>query len=119
MDGILERVQSAGLIVKLTDEGRLLVGGDLTDTQTAFVSKHRDEILHELRAETVLRDFVDLVRATGACDHQILFSHYEIRAELDDEAAEDLLTTTREVRQAWATAIATRIARARLGPEAS
>ena len=45
MDGVLERVRSAGFIVKLTDDGRLLVGGELTDTQADFVREHRDEIL--------------------------------------------------------------------------
>jgi hypothetical protein len=69
----------------------------------------------EIQRELVLRNFVDLVRITAACDHHILLHRDHIRRELDEQSAEDLLTAMREQRQAWASAIASRLARRRIG----
>lgn len=70
----------------------------------------------EISTDAVLRAFVDLVRATAACDHQLLFTRGAIRNELDDQSTVDLLTATCEAKQAWAASIAQRLARRRIDP---
>lgn len=66
--------------------------------------------------ETALAAFIDLIRAEGACAHGLLFHPDDIRRELDEQSGHDLLNSTREHRQAWARAIAARLARRRIGP---
>lgn len=63
-----------------------------------------------------LQAFTDLVRLTAACEHHVLLHRDEIAAQLEDADAADLANTTREARQAWAVALAKRLARARIDP---
>jgi hypothetical protein len=76
------------------------------------VRQHKPDI----RRELVLRNFIDLVRITAACDHHILLHRDHIAAQLDADDIAELLTTTREFRQSWASAIASRLADARISP---
>lgn len=71
--------------------------------------------LMELVPEAVaaLESFVDLVRVTAACDHQILLHRDEIEHELDDADVRELLNTDRLERQSWAALLAYRLSMAR------
>jgi hypothetical protein len=61
-------------------------------------------------AQATLQNFIDLVRITAACEHGRLLYRRDIELALDTDDAADPLNTTREQRQAWAAAIAHRLA---------
>lgn len=65
----------------------------------------------EIHPDKVLLDFIDLVRATAACDHQRLLHRRQIAAELDANDLAELRANTREDRQAWAALLAYRLTR--------
>jgi hypothetical protein len=70
----------------------------------------QDGALPNISSDATLQAFIQLVRATAACDHQTMLHPDEIAAELDAVAAADLASATRETRQSWAAAIAQRLA---------
>jgi hypothetical protein len=112
--GLLHEFEKTGYRFRLDGEQVMVRGPQrlLDDEHVARLRDHKPEIKRKL----ALRDFVDLVRHTGAGDHRLLFSRGEIMAALDLDAAADLLTTTRKQRQASAASIAFRLVRARIDP---
>lgn len=65
----------------------------------------------EIQPDKSLLDFIDLVRATAACEHQRLLHRQQIAAELDADDLAELRTNTREDRQEWAELLAWRLTR--------
>jgi hypothetical protein len=114
MTALLAEFEKAGYRFRLDGEEVMVRGPQrLLDAEhIERVRQHKPDI----RRELVLRNFVDLVRVTGACEFGFLFHRDQIEAEIDKEGCGELPGTTRHFRQAWARAIASRLARARIAP---
>ena len=112
MSGLLASLARDGYRFRL-DHDRVIVQGPTDRLNPAALEQLRQKkpaILAELR----LRDFVDLVRITGACEHGILLHRDQIAAQLDADDVAALLETDRRDRQVWAELLAYRLTRARI-----
>ncbi len=104
---------------KTTESGPVLTAK--TD-RSPFVSSvsgsggtFRENIEHnKTESEAALQAFVGLVRIAAACDHHVLLHRDAIAATLDESDKSELLTNTREDRQAWAAMLAHRLTRSRI-----
>lgn len=112
MSGLLATLAHDGYRFRL-DHDRVIVQGPTDRLNPAALDQLREKkpaILAELR----LQAFLDLVRITAACEHQILLHRDEIAAQLDAADIEELKTNTREDWQLWAAMLAYRLTRARI-----
>jgi hypothetical protein len=112
MSGLLSTLARDGYRFRL-DHDKVIVRGPTDRLSPAALDQLRQkkpEILAELRLEA----FIDLVRVTAACEHGIVLHHDPIVAQLDQDDIAELLTNTREDRQAWAGLLAYRLTRSRI-----
>jgi hypothetical protein len=72
--------------------------------------------LSEHQQVQAVRNFIDLVRITAACDHHVLLHRRDIERQIEADDITELLQSDRVDRQAWAELLAARLARARIGP---
>jgi len=85
-------------------------------TEAPFVSSVSKQkgAFSEITPDDALQAFIALVRATAACNHQILLHPEEIHRELDTGDVAALIQADRLDRQAWAALLAHRLTRSRI-----